>query len=75
MSYIERCKCGHDLTTHHKDPTTRKIYGCLGMRCDCPVYIDRDSPEPRTRVAPPPPPDSDVCHVDDGWDVLHPWVQ
>lgn len=44
--YLEICKCGHDISTHFRDPNTHRIHGCLGMRCDCPVYKDHLKPEP-----------------------------
>lgn len=45
MSLIELCHCGHDVDTHYRDPTTRARYGCTGIRCDCSLYLNRDTPE------------------------------
>ncbi len=41
MSFATICHCGHDKATHFQEEHT-----CLGMRCDCQVYADRDVPKP-----------------------------
>lgn len=46
MSYVQQCTCGHDISSHFRDSTTRKLHGCLAMQCDCPVYWDRNKPAP-----------------------------
>ena len=51
----DRCHCGHDLDTHYADrsvvPPVRRA--CLGMYCECLVYVNEWTPKPIPHVERP----------------------
>ena len=60
QQYRERCKCGHEKTTHFGDPATGKRLSCLAFG-DCPCRCwrsewDEDTPPTLRGPAPLPPP-------------------
>lgn len=46
--YIEVCHCGHDRVSHFECKHT-----CLGMHCECRMYIHRDDPDRAERMKDP----------------------
>ncbi len=74
VRYIEQCHCGHAKATHWEEK-----HNCLGMLCECRMYIDRDDPDRKERTQAPAPvlPTVNVTEYVDWVSVTpmvpHPW--
>ncbi len=45
QQYVEVCHCGCAKATHWEEK-----HNCLGMQCECRMYIDRDDPDRKERT-------------------------